>query len=280
MTIRWVRADHIKLSLISRSDTQARQADINAGIDELAESIHKQGLLAPVSLVEIEENKSYELIDGQRRLLAYQELERKYPERSEYSKIPAFIYANVMDDWEKKTISVNANITQEPMKMSDKLNTITSLYKHFGGNMSEVARYTGFSRETVRKYVKYERLPQVLKKMYDEGTIEIHAAIKIADVFDGMDVDDSKLRESAVALSKLQQKQMDGVAERMKLEPKQPVTEIVKKVLNQKQRGHEIKINVVSATYEKIDKFRSQNKTTIEIAAADLIEDGIKANEL
>lgn len=280
LTIRKVRIDHIKLSLISRSDTQARQADINAGIDDLVESIYKQGLLSPVSLVEIKENESYELIDGQRRLLAYQELERKYPERSEYSKIQAVIYANVMDDWEKKTISVNANITQEPMKARDKINTVTSLFKHFGGNMSEVARSTGFSRETVKKYVMYERLPKPLKEMYDDGTIKMGTALKIANVFDGVDVDEAKIRDSALVLAKLQQKQLDKVAARVKYEPNASISEIVKKVQNQKQKNYEIKVEVVSETYVKIDKFRSRNDTTIEVATVDLIEEGIRANEL
>lgn len=280
MTIRKLRTDSVKLSLISRSDTQARQAEINAGIDELVESIYRQGLLSPVSLVEIEKNKAYELIDGQRRLLAYQELERKYPERPEYSEIQAAIYANVMDDWEKKTISVNANITQEPMKARDKINTITSLYKHFGGNMSEVARNTGFSRETIKKYVMYERFPKPLKEMYDNKTITMGTAIKIANAFFGQDVNEAKIRESALILSKLQQKQIDKVAERIKHEPDVPVSEIVKKVQGQKQKSYEIKVRVISDTYAKIDKFRSQNDTTIEIAAVDLIEEGIKANEL
>jgi len=166
------------------------------------------------------------------------------------------------------------------MKEGDKINAITSLYKHFGGNMSEVARRTGFSRETIRKYVMFERLPKPLKEMYEGGEVGIRTALKIANVFEGVDVDDSKIREAASALSKLQQTQIDKVAERVKQEPNVPVTEIVKKVQTHKQKGHEIKVTVVSDTYEKIDRFRSQNKTTIEVATVDLIEEGIKANEL
>lgn len=278
MTIKLIRTDHVDLRLIIRSETQARQAEVNAGVDELIASIAKQGLLVPISLVELKENEEYELLDGQRRFLAYQELKKRDPK---YSKIYAIIYANVMEDWEKKTISVNANITQVPMKDSDKINAITSLYKHFGGNQAEVARSTGFSKYTIRKYVKYDRLPKPLKEMYDNNEIGIEVALRVADMFDDIEGDDSKIRQTALACSNLQKKQIVKVGERMKLEPEVPISEIVQKVQNLKEKSHEITITVFSETYGKIAKFKSQNKIrTIEGAAEDLVEDGIKANDL
>ena len=278
LAIRRIRTDHIDLRLINRSETQARQAEINAGIDDLAASISKQGLLLPISLVELKENESYELIDGQRRFLAYQELGKEDPN---YSKIYAVIYANVMEEWEKKTISVNANITQQPMKDGDKINAITSLYNHFGGDISEVARSTGLSKTTIRKYVKFVRLPEPLKKMVENNEVAITVALETADMYEDTSVDDSVIKQTAQELSKLQRKQREKVVQRAKEDPREPVNEIVQKVQRQKQKGHQITVNVLSDTYEKIDKFKSRNNNpTIEGATEDLIEDGIKANDL
>lgn len=278
MAIRRIRTDHIGLSLIKRSETQARQAEINTGIDDLAASIAKQGLLLPISLVELKENEAYELIDGQRRFLAYQELGKESPN---YSKIYAVIYENTMEDWEKKTISINANITQQPMKDGDKINAITSLYNHFGGNVSEVARSTGLSKATIRKYVKFVRLPEVLKKMVENNETVITVALETADMYEDTNVDDEIVRQTALELSKLQRKQREKVVQRAREDPREPVNEIVRKVQHQKQKGHQITVTVLSDTYEKIDKFKAQNKNpTIEGAVEDLIEDGIKANDL
>lgn len=278
LAIRRIRTDNIDLRLINRSETQARQAEINAGIDDLAASISRQGLLLPISLVELKENESYELIDGQRRFLAYQELGKENPN---YSKIYAVIYANVMEEWEKKTISVNANITQQPMKDGDKINAITSLYNHFGGDISAVARSTGLSKTTIRKYVKFVRLPEPLKKMVENNEVAITVALETADMYEDTSVDDSVIKQTAQELSKLQRKQREKVVQRAKEDPREPVNEIVQKVQRQKQKGHQITVNVLSDTYEKIDKFKSRNNNpTIEGATEDLIEDGIKANDL
>jgi len=228
--------------------------------------------------VELKENESYELIDGQRRFLAHKELEKENPI---YSKIYAVVYANVMEDWEKRIISVNANITQQPMRDGDKTNAITSLYNHFGGNVAEVSRQTGLSPSTIKRHVNYVRLPEPLKKMVDDKKVNIKVAIKTADMFDGVDVDDSKICQTASMLAKLQNPQIIKVAERVKRDPNEPVSEIVQKVRNQKQKEHHITVKVYSDTYEKISKFKTMNqKHTIEGAAEDLIDDGIEANRL
>ncbi len=51
----------------------------------------------------------YEIVAGQRRMKAYRDvLLKRDPEK--FSKIPAFIYANLLE-WEKKAISINENFT-------------------------------------------------------------------------------------------------------------------------------------------------------------------------
>lgn len=137
MTIRRIRSDHIDLRLIKCGETEARQAEINVGLDELTSSIVRYGLLNPVLLVEHGKNETYELIVGQRRLLAYQNLAET---DQSYSKIHATIYENTMEEWEKRAISISSNITQEPLKEIDKINAITAVYSHFDRNIPEMAR--------------------------------------------------------------------------------------------------------------------------------------------
>ena len=161
------RYAEIPVADIDTTRIQARQENIDKNVVELSESIKLQGLFSPVLVVSTGNGK-YELIAGQRRMKAYRDvLSKNDPEK--FSKIPAFIYENLLE-WEKKAISINENFNQEPMTEADKIASVTACYNEFD-NMKITAEKTGISYSNVRKYVKYERLPHVLKDMKNYGTI-------------------------------------------------------------------------------------------------------------
>ena len=53
---------------------QVRTRDVAKEVDELADSIAQVGLLEPIVVCPAEEKGKYEIITGQRRFLAHQEL--------------------------------------------------------------------------------------------------------------------------------------------------------------------------------------------------------------
>ena len=97
-------------SKIDRYNKSASTSDqYQKNVADLALSIETQGLFSPILVVDNGENVSprFELIAGQRRMLAHREhLVKKDAEK--FGKIGAFRYKPTMEDWEKKAISINA----------------------------------------------------------------------------------------------------------------------------------------------------------------------------
>ena len=269
----------ISIDDIDTTKTQARQTGIDKNIDKLASSIEIQGLFSPVLVVSLNENK-YELIAGQRRMKAYRDiLSKKDPEK--FSKIPAFIYAD-LQEWEKKAISINENFNQEPMDENDKIAAVTACFNEFD-NMKTTAEKTGISYDNVRKYVKYERLPQVLKEMKNSGEISLNTAIVTADLYGfdtsntgNADIDD--IKECAIELEKTTPKQKKHIKER-RIETREPPKTVIKEIKNKQESNRSITTEVASSTYVRIEKYRGKRElNSTALAASELIEEGLEKN--
>ena len=284
MAVKRIGYHEIDLDLIERVQTQARQEKTNVGIEELALSIKVQGLMEPVHLVKVDNTGKYELIDGQRRYHAFTTLRDKNPR--EFSSIPSFCYEDTMEDWEKKSFSLNANLTQAPMTEMDKVNAVTSVYNHFE-SVRNTVKATGLSDYIVRKYVKVNRLPPPLKAAVDNGEIKLTAALDAADIhdYDADDPDDadvSVMVATAREMQKLAGKQKKRVKERKNEQPEKPVAEIIKEVKSVQRRTRQITITIESDTYERVGVYKDKKDDidTISLAAAELVEEGLTANHL
>ena len=283
MTIKRIGYDEVKIgsSQINTSRVQARQNNIDTNIDILAQSIEHQGLLAPVLFVQLSRNE-YELISGQRRFKAYSKLFKEDPEK--FEKIPAFIYENCMEEWEKSAISINENLTQEAMSETDKISAVTACYNQFG-KMTDVSERTGISYENVRKYVKYDRLPNVLKEMRDKGSITLQEAIDAANLHDVDSPDlgkvpENEVKETAIALSKLSTKQKKRVFETKKTMPEEKTGIIIERVQKTKDMTRTIIVEVASDTYARVETFKAEKEhRTMSHAAEALIRDGLNVND-
>ena len=274
----------INLDLIDRARSQARQEKVDVGIKDLALSINVQGLMEPVHLVKIDNTGRYELIDGQRRFQAFVILQGNNPR--EFSEIPSFCYEDTMEDWEKKSFSLNANLTQAPMTEMDKINAVTSVYNHFG-NVRDTVKVTGLSDYIIRKYVKINRLPSQLKTAVDNGEIRLTAALAATDVhdYDADDLDNadvSVIVATAREMQKLAGKQRKRVKDRKNEQPEKPVSEIIDEVKSVQRRTREILITIESDTYERVGVYKDKKDdiATIPLAAAELVEEGLTANHL
>jgi ParB/RepB/Spo0J family partition protein len=64
--------------------------DVDDGIEDLATSIKKFGLLQPITVYQKSDTKKYVLLAGQRRYSAFVELNKKYPGEG-WDKIPAIV---------------------------------------------------------------------------------------------------------------------------------------------------------------------------------------------
>ena len=273
----------VSLEAILRGSSQARQTGVDVGVTDLAASIKSQGLLEPIQLAETGEEGVYELLDGQRRFLAFTILREKEPDL--FSKIPSFVHPAEMEEWKKKTISLHANLSQAPMNKRDRINATTVVFERFG-SVEKMAESTSLPRHAIRRYVEASRLPESLREAVLAGKLSIRAALDAADMhaYDPEDpgsVDPAEMLATATEMQSLTGKQKSYAREMKSNKPDRPIGEILDTIRTLDLEKHDIMISIESDTYSRIQIYREQNKIgTVEAATLDLVEDGLAANEV
>lgn len=135
-------------------DAQARTLD-REGIVELAKSIKNEGLQNP-PMVQKESKDSYLLMSGQRRLAALKRLGAK--------KIPVLLLTQgtKYDLENAKAASVIENLHRNKMNTKDMAAACVFLTESVG--KSKAAKSLGISQQTLRKYLGFAAVPDILKR--------------------------------------------------------------------------------------------------------------------
>jgi ParB family chromosome partitioning protein len=134
----------IPIREIELSDANARRTDKEKDLDELADSIAKYGQLQPVVLRGSYGEPPYELIIGQRRLLACRKLNR--PDIR-------CVFAGRLDGVQASIRSLAENMLRVELNHADAARAIMRLYKHFGRDERRVQQETGMSLRRIRQYI-------------------------------------------------------------------------------------------------------------------------------
>lgn len=167
------RFDEVPVDDIIVDRFQVRTTNVGDGIDELAASIEQFGLLHPVILcVSARDEKKWEVVCGQRRLLAHKTLGR--------NTIAAGIFERVLSPEEGEAVSANENIHQLAMSRPDLVDLCERLYLRYG-TLQAVADKTKIPYHVVRKYVRLARLDEDIKEMVKNREIELDLAVKAQD---------------------------------------------------------------------------------------------------
>lgn len=133
-------------------------------LQELVDSIAASGLLQPV--VVRERNGKYELIAGERRLRAVQQLGWKH--------VPAVI--KEVDDPTLLTLALIENLQRHDLSPIDEATGYQRLQDEFKVPQTEVARLVGRNRSTVANILRLLKLPDDVRDMVHRGTLtEGHA---------------------------------------------------------------------------------------------------------
>ena len=184
MEIREIRIDEIRVSdLNTRKDLDAGTED--AGLEDLANSIRESRLLSPIT-VRTRVDEMFDLIVGQRRFLACKTLGMK--------TIPAIIRDD-LDDTDATIVSLVENVHRADMNPIDKSRAYKQIFERYS-NYGEVAKQTGVSIPTLRKYMRLLDLaPSIQEKLSTaEGPAGVGYLSKLAETF-APDQQEEALRE-------------------------------------------------------------------------------------
>ena len=259
----------IPLSELEISKSQVRLSDIGTDIDELADSIDKVGLLEPIVVAPPGPSGKYEIILGQRRFLAHQELGLE--------TITAGILSERVDEIEAKVLSVTENLVRRELNRKDLIDVCTYLYKQYG-SITDVANETGLRAQKVSEYVKYDRLIPDLKELVDNRNVELKTALRAQDAAAALGNSDS---EEAVKLAKEMSPMSGAQQKKIQQDLKEDPAVSVDEVIEQAKSGGRVTQIVVTLgqqIHTSLGRFAKEEGTSIGEAAAQLIENGLSRN--
>jgi len=190
----------IPLDEIILSKHVARRRNVADVPDDLELSIQTHGLINPIIVSPNSENK-FEIIDGQKRKAAYEILNKAHP-GGKFEAIDCLV-CEIRDENMQQATSLAANLYTAQMSqkiLTEKLSEVWGLYADF----KIVEAKCGISEQTVKKYVKYPRLPQLIKdKIYDKK-ITVRTSLAVVDAMNWTAADsEENLLEIIVELEKL-----------------------------------------------------------------------------
>ena len=250
---------------------QARIRKVDVDIDELAASIRVHGLLEPILVRPCGPgSETFEVLAGQRRVLAHQRLSR--------DKIMAAIIDDLIDEENAKAISLTENIIRRDLDTRDVVDACTLLYKKYGSARA-VADETGIPYTRVLKHLKYDRLNIELQQKVDSGEVDLNTALKAQDAVTSKDgqVNSKEAVDLAEALET-----MNGVERRQILREKaanhkKPVKEILENFWNENERNKQILVTLPEGVHNAIRLRAKELNSTQDKVAAGLICDAVNS---
>lgn len=258
---------NIKLDDLVIGKGQTRVSDVGKDIDDLAESIKKQGLLQPIMVCPSEKDGKYEILLGQRRFLAYQMLDEK--------EILAAVLKEKVDPIQAKIISITENMVRRNPSKKDMIDVCTDLFKKYG-TMKAVAEETGLPYNHVREYVKYDRLQPELKGLVDTG-LNMKTALRAQDA---ASVTGEYDKEAAVKLAKemssMDATQQTNIVNTMETDPSASVDEVIEHAKSGAQITR-LNITLGAEQNQSLKTYAKTEGTSSEDAATSLITEGLSS---
>jgi len=165
---------HIPIDLVQRGKYQPRTDMHEEALEELANSIRRQGVMQPIVVRPISSDK-YEIIAGERRWRASQ--------LAGLDSIPAII--KPVSDEAAIAMSLIENIQREDLNPIEEAMALKRLQDEFELTQQEVADAVGKSRATVTNLMRLIGLSIDVRRMLEHGDLEMghaRALLSLPDV--------------------------------------------------------------------------------------------------
>ena len=154
----------IAVEMINPSPVQPRKYFSSEGIDELAGSISRYGILQPLTVRQ--RGGQYELVAGERRLRA--------AKQAGLSEVPCIVMKVNME--ESGIIALVENLQRRDLDFIEEAEGIAQLIKLFGMSQEEAAKRLGKSQSSVANKLRILKLPEdILDELRNARLSERHA---------------------------------------------------------------------------------------------------------
>jgi ParB family transcriptional regulator, chromosome partitioning protein len=150
----------LPIELVQRNPQQPRKHFDEGELTELANSIRTHGVLQPILVRPIAENR-YEIVAGERRWRAAQ--------RAGLHTIPAVI--RELNEVEVLEIAIVENVQRTDLNPIEEAQGLQALIDRFGRTQEEIAEAVGKSRPHIANMLRLLKLPEDLQEMVRDGRL-------------------------------------------------------------------------------------------------------------
>ncbi|MEZ0154017.1 MAG: ParB/RepB/Spo0J family partition protein [Candidatus Reddybacter sp.] len=152
----------LPVEFLQRGQYQPRKDMNPAALDELAESIRRQGIMQPIMVRPLAKD-SYEIVAGERRWRAAQ--------LAGLAAVPVII--KVVSDEDAIALALIENIQREDLNAMEEALALTRLQQEFGYTQTEVAEAVGKPRSTVANLMRLTALESEVALLLERGDIDM-----------------------------------------------------------------------------------------------------------
>jgi ParB family chromosome partitioning protein len=165
----------IALTRLSMSPNNVRRTEKKANIEALAASILAKGLLQPIAVRRHpDDGERVEIVDGDRRFLAYQLLVERGAIEADVDVPVHFASADFLSTEMMREASLAANIEREPLHQVDEFEAFSELAKTM--KPEEIAERFGVTKRTVEQRIALGALHPEIREAWRRGDIRDDAA--------------------------------------------------------------------------------------------------------
>ena len=164
---------YIPLDSIKPNPYQPRRNFSKRSLEELSQSIRSYGVIQPISVREISEDK-FELIAGERRLRA--------SKMAELTEVPAIVV--VHRDKESAIIAMIENLQREDLNFIEEAEGYNNLILDHNFTQQDLAKQIGKSQSTIANKIRLLKLPNDIRSdLIENNLTERHgrALLKLPD---------------------------------------------------------------------------------------------------
>jgi ParB family chromosome partitioning protein len=158
------KSQQIKVSIsnLNRNRYQPRYSFDEQKLDELAQSIKKNGIIQPIAVRKDKNDpEKYEIIAGERRWLAAQ--------KAGLHHVPVIILD--LNDNEALEVAIVENIQRDDLNAIEEAKGYKRLAEEFGYDHEKIARFMSKSRSHISNTLRLLSLPEDVIGMIEEGNL-------------------------------------------------------------------------------------------------------------
>lgn len=221
----------IELDKLSVSSVNVRITSVDKDVVLLAEDMKRYGLRQPIEVRKVGDSDFYEVVAGQRRMLAAKLLEWK--------TIRAFVLSSTSVG-EDRILSLSENINRVDIDPKDRAFAIRKLLEEHNGDWIVLSEILNRSVATLQNWSSYNNVPTEIQELVTEKRLGQGYARELVKF---SEVDITELVKIAEKISSVPEKSSkDAIINNIRSQPKMTAAEISKKLDDLQE---EVAINII-----------------------------------